>query len=406
MLYPSLDPNERFRERRDAARRRKRRRRAAAVGLLLLLLLALAGGMTLATKGGKSTASSSSRARTTASTSASGTAVTIVRTPKRAAVRVPGALPLEMRGIHVTGPLASLPGRLDTYLALSARGLNTIQMDIRDEGGVVSFPVDVPLARSSGAIREYFDPRALVRKAHARGIHLIGRIVVFQDPIVSSARPDLAIRRPDGSVWKTREGLGWLNPYDRRVWGYAVAIAEEAAKAGFDEIMFDYVRFPTDGDIGTAVYAGRTTQPRARVIEDFTQFAQRRLSPYGVRLSAALFGLSATRDLGIGQLPRLVSRHLDIVYPMAYPALYGGGELGIESPSRQPGETVFRTLSDFREQVQAQALLIPWIQDWNYPPELVKAQVEAARLQGAKGYLLWNANGDYTAAALSPPASG
>jgi hypothetical protein len=131
-------------------------------------------------------------------------------------------------------------------------------------------------------------------------------------------------------------------------------------------------------------------------------YAKRRLAPYGVRISTALFGLSATRDMRIGQVPRWISEHVDTISPMAYPALYGGGELGIREPSRQPGETVFRTLADFRDQVGARALLVPWIQDWNYAPEFVRAQVEAARLQGAKGFLLWNAEGRYTASALAP----
>jgi hypothetical protein len=318
----------------------------------------------------------------------------------------PRALPLEVRGIHVTGPLASLPGRFDEYLAMTRLGLNAIELDVKDEGGIVSFRADVPLARSAGAIRSYYDASAVVRKAHRAGVHMIGRIVVFQDPIVARARPDLAIRRRDGSVWTTGQGLAWLNPYDRRTWGYAVSIAEAAARAGFDEVMFDYVRFPTDGDIASAVYPAKTTQPRARLIEDFVQYAKRRLARTNVRVSAALFGLAASQDLGIGQLPRFLSRHLDSVSPMAYPALYGKGQLGIDHPTRQPGETVFRTLSDYRDQVGETELLVPWIQDWDYAPELVKAQVEAARLQGAKGFLLWNAEGRYTAEALAPPAAG
>jgi hypothetical protein len=124
-------------------------------------------------------------------------------------------------------------------------------------------------------------------------------------------------------------------------------------------------------------------------------------------VSTALFGLSATRDMGLGQAPRQISKHVDTVNPMAYPALYGGGELGIESPSSEPGETVFRTLADFRRAVRgSDAQLVPWIQDWNYTPREVRQQVEAVRLMGAKGYLLWNAAGRYTRSALAAPATG
>jgi len=401
MLYPSLDPNERFRERRRSARRRKRQRRAIALGVLLLGVFALAGGMTLATKGGKRTTSPAAAKAPKVSPGA--TVPAVPKTTARGAG--PRALPLEVRGIHVTGPLLTLPGKLDGYLALTSSGLNTIELDVKDEGGIVNYEADVPLARLAGATRPYYDAAEVARKIRAKGIYLIGRIVVFQDPLLARARPDLAIRRDDGSVWATSEGLGWLNPYDRRTWGYTVAIAKSAVKAGFDEIMFDYVRFPTDGDIENARYTGSTTQPRPRVIEDFLQYARRQLGP-NVRISAALFGLAATRDMGIGQVPRLIGRHVDAIAPMAYPALYGSGELGIERPSRQPGETVFRTLADFRQQVGDDTLLIPWIQDWSYSPDLVRAQVEGARLQGAKGFLLWNAEGIYTASALRPAPSG
>ena len=392
MLYPSLDPNERFRARRDADRRRRRRRRAAVAGALLLAVLALAGGMTLAGKSPKATSSAGPKA-------AAGAASTL-----QAATR-PRPLPVEVRGVHVTGALASLPGKLDEYTRLTKHGLNTIELDVKDESGEIAFaPTALPLARKVGAVRSYYDARKVVRQMHRKGIYVIGRIVVFQDNYLARARPDFAIRRPDGSVWTTHAGLAWLNPYDRRVWDYAVTVATSAAQAGFDEIMLDYVRFPSDGDVAAAVYPGRTSVPKGELIASFIAYAKQRLGPLGVRVSTALFGLSATRDMGIGQVPKWIAQHVDHVHPMAYPALYGGGELGIITPSAEPGETVFRTLVDFKRQVRgSRAQLIPWIQDWDYDPEQVMQQVRAARLQGAKGFLLWNARGLYTKSALAPP---
>jgi len=393
MLYPSLDPNERFRARRDSGRRRRRRRRAAVAGLLLLAVLALAGGMTLAGKNAK------------APSNAGREAVAGAATTLQASAR-PRPLPVEVRGVHVTGALASLPGKLNTYAAMTKFGLNTIELDVKDEGGEIGFaPAGVPLARKVGAVRSFYDPRKVVRQMHRRGIYLIGRVVVFQDPMLARGRPDLAIQRRDGSVWTTNAGLGWVNPYDRRVWDYAVRVAAAAARAGFDEIMLDYTRFPSDGDVASAVYPGKTSVPRGELIASFIAYAKERLGPLGVRVSTALFGLSATRDMGIGQVPKWIAQHVDHVHPMAYPALYGGGELGIVSPSAEPGETVFRTLVDFKRQVRgSRAQLIPWIQDWNYDAEQVMQQVRAARLQGAKGYLLWNAHGIYTTSALAPPS--
>jgi hypothetical protein len=391
MLYPSMEPNERFRARRDQARRRKRRRRAAVAAVLLVALLAVAGGMTLVGKSGN-------RSDTVATRTSTPTTLASAATSR------PRPLPVEIRGLHVTGPLASLPGKLEEYLDYKQHGLNTIELDLKDEGGIVNFSsAAVPLARQIGAARENFKPAAVARLAHRKGVYLIGRVVVFQDPVLASARPDLAVRTTGGAIWTTRAGLAWVNPYDRRVWRYAVSVAEAAARAGFDEIMFDYVRFPSDGDVAGAVYPGHTSQPRGRVVADFVSYAQQRLRPYGVRVSAALFGLSATRDLRIGQVPQWISAYVDNISPMAYPVLYGGGELGLTNPSAEPGETVFRTLADYRQALKGSDVqLVPWIQDWNYDLPEIRQQIEAARLQGAKGFLLWNAAGRYTVAALAP----
>ncbi|HJU47395.1 MAG TPA: putative glycoside hydrolase [Gaiellaceae bacterium] len=393
MLYPSMDPNERFRSRRAQVRRKKRRRRAALFAVLLLGVLALAGGMTLAGKGGSSPKAKPAVTET-------------ILLPAAAASTIrPRPLPVEVRGVHVTGPLASLPGKLQEFVAMKRFGLNTIELDIKDEGGEVGFnPTSVPLVARVGAARSYFEPRRVAQLVHGNGLYLVCRVVVFQDPQLARGRPDLAIRRPDGATWTTDSGLAWVNPYDRRVWDYNVSIAQAGARGGCDEIMFDYVRFPSDGDTHAAVYPGKTSMRRGRLIADFVGYAKLRLQPLGVRVSAALFGLSATRDLGLGQVPRWISEHVDNVNAMTYPALYGGGELGIASPVAEPGETVFRALADFRRELKGRrAQLVPWIQDWSYTPAQVRAQIDAARLQGAKGFILWNATGRYTPSALAPP---
>jgi hypothetical protein len=392
MLYPSMEPNERFRARRAEARRKQRRRRAGLVGIVLAAVLTLAGGMTLAGK--------SMRSAKKPRTAGASVPLVIPATTTR-----PRPLPLEIRGVHVTGALASLPGKLREYVGFKKHGLNTIELDIKDEGGIVNFvPSAVPLAQQIGASRPYVKLREVAALLHRNGVYLICRLVVFQDPVLARARPDLAIRTTSGGIWTTYDGLGWVNPYDQRVWDYSVSVAEAAARTGCDEIMFDYVRFPSDGDIGRAVYAGKTSQARGRVVADFVGYAHTRLAPLGVRVSTAVFGLSATRDLRIGQVPKWISAYVENLSPMAYPALYGGGELGIQAPSAEPGETVFRTLVDFRRATRGrQVQLVPWIQDWNYTLDEVKQQIDAVRLHGAKGFLLWNAAGRYTKEALAPP---
>jgi hypothetical protein len=316
----------------------------------------------------------------------------------------PLAPPKVMRGVHVTMALASIPGKLDEYLSLD--GLNTIQLDVKDENGEVGFvPSAVPLAREIGAAKPYYKPRAVANKIHDRGKYLIGRVVVMEDPVLSEQRPDLAIRRSDGGRWVNHSGLGWSNPYDQRVWDYNVDIAEVAARTGFDEIQFDYVRFPSDGDVDAIVFPGKTSTPPGWVIAQFVHYAAKRLKPLGVRVSADVFGLSATRDLGIGQVPRRLGRYLDAIYPMVYPSHYGTGEYDLEDPNAAPGATVAYSLRDFNRELQrSRTRIIPWLQDFSlgrtYTLAEIQEQIDSARRAKTGGYLLWNAAGVYTPGAL------
>ncbi len=397
MLFEPLEPNERFRARREASRRRQRRRRSIAVALLLAALLGLAAGATVISGDEH------------AVRAAAKPVVTPTPKPKPVAPQ-PRALPEEVRGVHVTMALASLDGKLDEYLSLTDEGLNTIELDIKDENGEVGFVASaVPLATQVGAARPYYKPRQVAKAAHARGVYLIGRVVMFEDPRLSEGRPELAIQTSGGAIWRNDAGLGWTNPYDRRVWDYNVSIAEVAARAGFDEIQFDYVRFPTDGDIDGIVYPGKTATPPAWVIAEFVHYAATRLKPLGVRISTDVFGLAATRDLGIGQMPKRIAKYVDAVYPMVYPSHYGPGEYGLDDPNASPGETVRYSLSHFRRELRSsKATLIPWLQDFSYGRTYgladVQAQISAARQMGARGYLLWNAAGVYTPGALAPAA--
>ena len=399
MLFEQMEPNERFRARREEARRRRRRRRAILVGLLLGITASLAAGARFVI---------GDDAATNAVATQDEPAVVKPKAKPKALLPTPRALPTEVRGIHVTMALASLDGKIAEYLKLVDEGLNTLELDIKDENGEIGFlPSSVPLARAVGAAKPYYKPREAARLAHRKGVYLIGRVVVFEDPVLAAGRPQLAIKNPDGSIWRNQAGLGWTNPYDKRVWDYNVSIAEVAARAGFDEIQFDYVRFPTDGDVDSIVYPGKTKTPPGWVITEFVHYATKRLKPLGVRVSADLFGLAATRDLGIGQFPRRLAKYVDAVYPMVYPSHFGSGEYGLQEPNDAPGATVEWSLSDFRQEMkQGKAELIPWLQDFSYGRAYkladVKAQIEAARLMGARGYLLWNPLGIYTPGALAP----
>jgi hypothetical protein len=337
------------------------------------------------------------------------------KTPERVKQVVPEAStqvvkplspPKTIRGVHVTMALASIPGKLDEYLSLS--GLNTIQLDVKDENGEIGFvPSAVPLARSIGAAKPYYKPRAVAKRIHAKGMYLIGRVVVMEDPVLSAKRPDLAIRTANGGRWTNHAGLGWSNPYDERVWDYNVDIAEAAARLGFDEIQFDYVRFPSDGDMSAIVYPGKTSTPPGWVIAQFVQYASKRLKPLGVKVSADVFGLAATRDLGIGQIPKRIGRYLDAIYPMVYPSHFGPGEYNLDDPNGNPGGTVAYALRDFNRQLAGikGVRIIPWLQDFSWAGRTyglaeLQAQIDSARRAKTGGYLLWNAAGIYTPGAV------
>ncbi|MEK6275129.1 MAG: putative glycoside hydrolase [Actinomycetota bacterium] len=378
-------PNERFRTRREQARTRRRHQRTIALAVLVVAAALVALGATVIGTRGSQRGGGAKQAAT----------------KKKAKPASPRPFPVEVRGVHVTMGLASLDGKLEQYLAIP--GLNTIELDVKDEKGEVGFLMPArTLARQVGAAKPHYKARAVAAKAQAAGVYLIGRVVVFEDPILSGKRPDLAIRTSDGSLWRNKAGFGWANPYDRRVWDYNVSIAEAAARAGFDEIQFDYVRFPSDGPIESAVFSHKVAEPMGWTVTRFVHYASTRLKPLGVRVSVDVFGLSATHELGIGQKPGRLAKYVDAVYPMVYPSHYSSGEFNLPDPSSSPGRTVSMSLRDFRNAlVGRKAVLIPWLEDFSLsggsrPLEEVQAQIDAARRNHTKGFLLWNPEGVYT----------
>ena len=391
VLQP-VDPNARHKLRRLEAQRRRHKQRLVAAGALLALIAAgVVGGVIATHVHGHKTVRAAVRSAK----------------PKPQGLQ-PRPLPEEVRGVHVTMALAGIPGKLDQYIAMQDSGLNTVELDVKDENGDVAFLANVPLSRKVGAAKHYYNPQLAAAKVHAAGLYLIGRVVTFEDPALSAGAPELAIRRADGSRWVNSAGLGWTNPYDRRVWKYNVDIAEQAARLGFDEIQFDYVRFPSDGDIAQIRYPGVHSQPMGWTIPLFLKYARSRLKPLGVRISVDVFGLSATRDLGIAQFPRRIAPFVDTIYPMVYPSHYVSGEYNIIDPNSRPGTTVAYSLRDFRDKLRGRKTkLIPWLQDFSlgrtYTLADIQDEIQAARLEHVKGFMLWNAAGVYTVKALSTP---
>jgi hypothetical protein len=391
MVLQPVDRSAHNRERRRRQRRRRRLRRLVALLVVATFVVAVGAYVIRAERSGQPA---------TIEHAAAADAPAAKPNPL-----APRPAPLEMRGVHVTMALASLPGKLQEYFSM--QGLNTVELDLKDENGEVAWPfAGVPVAKQIGAAKRYYRPKQTALLARSHGVYLIGRIVCFEDPVLADAMPARAVQRGDGSVWTNDVGLGWADPHNRANWEYLVDLAVAAAKSGFDEIQFDYVRFPTDGDTSDMVFPSQTKASMGWTIAAFLHYAHKRLKPLGVRISADVFGLSATRNLGIGQIPRRIARYLDVIYPMVYPSHYVRGEYGIDDPNAVPGQVVAASLMDFKEQLQGtKTKIIPWLQDFSwkrtYTADDVKVQIDAARRAGSPGFLLWNAAGLYTEEALT-----
>lgn len=315
------------------------------------------------------------------------------------------------KGLHVTGWIAGGKNSLQKLIDLCNKTeLNALCIDVRDSDGVVSFDTNVPLERQIKASRHCIaDIKGVMAKLKENDIYPIARIVVFKDPILATAVPEMAVKRTDGSLWRDHRGIAWANPYDKRVWDYTIDIAIECAKLGFKEIQWDYVRFPSDGRVSQCVYRGKTDQTESEVIADFLKYARNRLEPYGVVISADLFGLTSLvkHDMGIGQTIKMIAENVDYICPMVYPSHYALGEYNIPNPNKAPYKTAFLSLRDAVKQLKGTKCKIrPWLQDFSlygvhYGPAEVLAQRKAAREVGLTEFLLWNPRCKYTEAALA-----
>mgnify|MGYP006278310835 CR=1 FL=1 len=385
--------NSRRAKQRSTARAQQRRRRMIAVAVLLLPVAIAAFAFTWSRSAPPSKPAQTVATSTTPRQSAAEQAV---------GGRVP--MPDHVRGVHTTSYAVATPSLFEPIMALADPkvGMNSIQIDVKDERGELAFSTPIPLANKSGAQQDIYDPVKVLRRAHDAGLYTIARIVTFQDGYAPQADPSIALHTPSGALWKNNLGITWLDPTNEKAWDYPIQVAQYAAELGFDEIMFDYVRYPTDGDATQMAFKdpGRARQD---TITSFLKAASAKLKPLGVHVSAAMFGLAATDDLGIGQWPGKLRNTLDAVYPMVYPSHFTDGQFGIAKPGDTPGPTVAAALSDWRRKTNGGVMQIrPWLQDFTlggipYGAKQVKEQIAAADRTGAGGWLLWNAQCIYTA---------
>jgi len=289
--------------------------------------------------------------------------------------------------------------------------LNALVIDVKGDRGRIPYKSEVPLAAQVGAqdIITIKDLGGLLSFLRGKGIYTIARIVVFKDGPLALARPDLAVRLPDGAVWNDREGLSWTDPFNKEVWDYNLAVAAEVARHGFDEIQFDYVRFPDAR--GLVFSMPNTEESRIKTIAEFLQAARQRLAPYNVFLSADLFGYVCWNldDTGIGQTLASVAPYLDYLSPMLYPSGFHVGIPGFSDPVAHPYEIVYRSLARARERTGLPPVRFrPWLQAFRdyafdrrpYTAKEIMRQIKAAEDFGANGWMLWNPRNEYSSEGL------
>jgi hypothetical protein len=284
--------------------------------------------------------------------------------------------------------------------------LNALVIDLKGDSGKVAFKSSTPLATEIGAqnLITIKDIDSMVGDLHAKGIYLIARIVVFKDNPLASAKPDLAIRTADGAIWKDREALAWCNPFSKTVRDYNIDLAVEAARAGFDEIQFDYVRFPDAP--GLAYPMPNTEANRVGAISAFLSDARKRLIPYNVFLAADVFGYVPWNadDTHIGQKLKNLAEVLDYMSLMLYPSGFQFGIPGYPNPVQHPREIVYLTLEKAKQRTGLPAVRFrPWLQAFRdyafdkrpFQDEQIRAQIEASDNFGSDGWMLWNPHNIY-----------
>jgi len=326
---------------------------------------------------------------------------------------------VKARGLYVTGHSVA-HSRYDTILEMvESTELNALVIDVKDDHGHVTYNSELEIVKELNSNRSHpiKDLKAVLDDLHERGIYTIARVVVFKDPYLAERRPDWSITRNEGGLWRDRKGVAWVDPYEQNVWDYTVAVSREAALAGFQEIQFDYVRFPENAhrvDV-EAYYPAQNELEKDELIREFLIYAGEKLQDYDVLISADVFGVISTSwgdSDRIGQTWEAVSPYVDVICPMIYPSHYGPGYFGYSVPDAHPAGTVRRALLDAIKRnapLQYPAVIRPWLQSFTaswirghirYGPAQIREQIEAALALGIDEYLLWNAGNNYQPAAL------
>lgn len=338
--------------------------------------------------------------------------------------------PDEIRGLYITGWVAGSSKWVADLIKIAQKNnLNAAVVDVKDYTGEVSYAAEAKEVKESGAAKypRIPLPNKLIHDLHEAGLYVIARVAVFQDPILAKAHPEWAMQKKDGTLWRDKKGLAWMDAASENVWRYDLAIAKDALGRGFDEVNFDYVRFPSDGSLGQIVYPAWDSQtPKHKVISKFFQYLSDNLP--GSRISADLFGMATTDtgDSGIGQVLEDSFGKFDAICPMVYPSHFADGFHGYKNPAKFPYEVIDYSMSQAKERMTKwldkvnsatttsktalrTTYLRPWLQVFDlgavYDKSMVEKQIKATEDALAKiststsktygGYLLWDPKNTY-----------
>jgi len=290
--------------------------------------------------------------------------------------------------------------------------VNAVVVDVKNEYGSTSFWTTFEQANSYGAYenRTNRDMPKFMKKLKDKNIYTIARIVTFKDELQASNNPDYAIKLDsNGSIWRNHDNMAWVDPYDKRSHEYAISIAEEAAKVGFDEINFDYIRFPAKRRLRYSQV--NTQENRIKAIGDFLDLAQNRLRKYGVFISVDTYGniCWSKDDNNIGQTVSSLAKHTDYLSPMLYPSGFAKGSFYFEHPSEYPYEVIFRSIRNIKDRVDLRRVR-PWLQYFKdyahkrryYKKEEIRQQIRAADDINASGWMMWSPSSRYHSEYFTP----
>ncbi len=329
--------------------------------------------------------------------------------------------PVKAKALYLTGWTVGGSKSVQHYIELAnTTEINSYVVDIKDDDGFVGYESQVPEVQANGTWKKKYNPDTVLKAFHENDIHVIGRLVVFKDPLYSIKRPDLAIKSVKGGLWKDRNGLTWLNPYNKETWDYTISIAKEAVELGFDEIQFDYVRF--DSDSKKNMDFSGVEMEKHQAICEFLAYAKEQIPE--VPISADVFGIileSPADTEGIGQYLEEIGKNIDYISPMVYPSHYALGQIvnkvKFPKPDMDPYGVVYNSLlkcknriavvPGYKAEVRAylQDFNAPWLGKGNYQDygaEQVRQQIKAVYDAGYEEWILWDAKNTYHEEALEP----